>query len=273
MLLLRVASAVVGVPAILGLIFLGGVGYSLALAAVLCLAVWEFYRATDPQPPGGEGLPLAVRPAAFLGIGGVALLIAAVHNGVDWWNGALALLVALAFLAALVLNRDTAAAYRDWLWLVAGLVYVGFLGSHFVLVRQLDHGRDWALLAVFATFSTDTAAYFGGRLFGRTKLVPRLSPGKTVEGSLAGLLAGFIAVLALNRLPGLQEDTVAIAFLGLLLPLAAEIGDLAESLVKRSGGVKDASALVPGHGGLLDRLDSLLFTAPLVYYYVLWVIL
>lgn len=272
MLVLRVASAVVGVPAILGLIFLGGVAYSLAVAAVLCVAVWEFYRATDPQRTNGDGTSLLPRPAALLGIAGAGLLVAAAHNGVDWWAGSLALLVALGFLAV-VLAGDTAAAYRDWLWLVAGLVYVGFLGSHLVFVRQLDHGRDWALLAVFATFSTDTAAYFVGRLVGRTKLVPRISPGKTVEGSLGGLVAGFVAVVALNRLPGLQEDTAAILLLALLLPLAAQIGDLAESLLKRSGGVKDASGLVPGHGGILDRLDSLLFTGPLVYYYVRWVIL
>ncbi|MBI2914045.1 MAG: phosphatidate cytidylyltransferase [Chloroflexi bacterium] len=304
MLAQRVATAIVGVPVILGLILWGGVAYSVAVAVILTIAALEFFAATDPQSqepgtrnkeqdasplaerarPGrpGEGEPrsffertlyrlLRQRPPALLGAAAVALLVAGAHNGADWWSGALVLAVALTFVA-LILRGDVQAGLRDWLWIAGGLLYVGFLGSHLVFLRDLDGDGDWAIVAIFATFATDTAAYFVGRAIGRTHIVPAISPGKTLEGSLAGLAAGVAAVLFLNWVTGLREDALEIIPLALLLPIAAEIGDLAESLIKRGAGVKDAGQLVPGHGGLLDRLDSILFTVPLVYYFVIWVV-
>ncbi len=275
MLAQRVATALIGVPAILGLIVWGGAAYSVAVAAILVVAALEFFAAADPERPAaqrGRRPILNQRPIAFLGAAAVALLVAGAHNGADWWNGALVLSLALAFLA-LILLGDVASGLRDWLWIAGGILYVGYLGSHLVFLRQLDNGRDWAILAVFATFSTDTAAFFIGRAFGRTHIAPSISPGKTLEGSLAGLAAGVAAVLLLNWVTGLDAGAADIIPLALLLPVVAEIGDLAESLVKRGAGVKDAGGLVPGHGGLLDRLDSILFTAPLVYYFVIWVVL
>ncbi|MEE8346094.1 MAG: phosphatidate cytidylyltransferase, partial [Dehalococcoidia bacterium] len=153
-----------------------------------------------------------------------------------------------------------------------GLLYVGFLGSHLIFLRDAPNGSDWVLLVLLATFATDTAAYIVGRLIGRTKISPAISPGKTLEGSLGGLVAGAAAVLVLNW--ALDAGAGAeIVLLALLLPVFAQFGDLAESLIKRGGGVKDASRVIPGHGGFLDRLDSLLFTVPLVYYFLTWVIL
>ncbi|TEU01447.1 MAG: phosphatidate cytidylyltransferase, partial [Dehalococcoidia bacterium] len=161
---------------------------------------------------------------------------------------------------------------RDGRWALGGLIYVGFLGSHLVFLRDAPNGRDWVLLALLATFATDTSSYFVGRLIGRTKITPALSPGKTLEGSLGGFAGGVAAVLLLNW----ALDTGAgaeIIPLALLLPALAQMGDLAESLIKRGAGVKDASRVIPGHGGFLDRLDSLLFTVPLVYYYLTWIVL
>lgn len=271
MLAQRVAVSLVGVPLILGLIALGGVGYSLAVGAVLVLAAQELFVATDPQrssPDGGGLIPR--RPSVLLGGAAVALLVAGAHHSRDWWTGALALSVALLFLPS-ILRGEALSGFQEWLWLAGGVFYVGFLGSHLVLLRQLEDGRDWMVLAVFATFATDTAAYFTGRRMGRTHLVPRISPGKTLEGSLGGLLGGALAVLLINWATGLRVGPADVLPLALLLPLAAELGDLAESLIKRGAGLKDAGRLVPGHGGLLDRLDSVLFTVPLVYYFVIWV--
>ena len=129
------------------------------------------------------------------------------------------------------------------------------------------------MLAVFATFIADTAAYFVGRAVGRIKLAPHISPGKTVEGTVAGLLVGALGVVLLNWVLGIRIDALELAPLAVLLPVAAIIGDLAESVVKRSVGVKDAGGLLPGHGGFLDRFDALLFTNVLVYYYVIWIVL
>ena len=151
-------------------------------------------------------------------------------------------------------------------------MYVGFLGSHLILLRDAANGEDWVLLALLATFATDTSAYFVGRLIGRTKIAPSISPGKTLEGALAGFAAGLATVLILNWAldAGAGLEIIPLAF---LLPALAQLGDLAESLIKRGAGVKDASHAIPGHGGFLDRLDSVLFTAPLVYYYLTWIIL
>ncbi|MFQ6019208.1 MAG: phosphatidate cytidylyltransferase [Dehalococcoidia bacterium] len=281
----RVASAVVGVPVIIGIILLGGIGYSVALAFVLAVAALEFFAfliSPDSEPttsPRPLASPLSAlerllgqRPLGYIGAAFVALLVAAAHNGADWWTGALALAVAVTFLW-LIWQGDTASGLRDWLTVVTGIVYIGFLGSHLVFLRALEGGRDWTLIAVFATFAADSAAYFVGHAFGRTKLAPRISPGKTVEGSIGGLLSGALAVLLLNWALDAGMDMGEAVPLALLLPIAATVGDLGESLMKRGAGVKDASAIVPGHGGFLDRLDSLLLSTVLVYYYLIWVVL
>ena len=170
-----------------------------------------------------------------------------------------------------------AAAGANFRHIAAGiftLLYVGWLGSHLVLLRALPEiGEEWLLLAVFAVMATDTGAFAVGRLLGRHPLLPQISPTKTVEGAVGGLFAGFSAVVLINLLPDLDVSYWKIALLGLILPLLAQIGDLSESAIKRSLGVKDFSRLVPGHGGVLDRLDSLLFGVPTVYFFVQWVVL
>ncbi len=267
----RVAVSIVGIPVIIGLTLLGGPLFAIVAGFVLTLAALEFYAATDPAISGPDRPLSRQRLLGLVGAAAVALLVVAADNGLDWWTRALALAVVIPFVP-LILRAETAAGFRDYAWVLAGLIYVGFLGSHLVLLRDAENGRDWVLLALFATFATDTAAYFIGRLFGRTKLTPAISPGKTLEGSLGGFAFGFGAVLVLNWTldAGAGAEIVALA---VLLPLVAEVGDLAESLIKRSAGVKDTSHVIPGHGGFLDRLDSLLFTIPLVYYYLTWIVL
>ena len=267
----RVAVAIVGIPVTIGLTLLGGPLFTIAAGFVFAVAALEYYAVTDPTSTAGSRRLFDPRLLGLIGAAGVALLVAAADNGFDWWTRALALIVVLPFLP-LILWGDPQTGHRDWLWVIGGLMYVGFLGSHLVLLRDADNGRDWVLLALFATFATDTAAYFIGRAVGRTKITPSISPGKTLEGSLGGFAAGFGTVLILNWAldAGAGAEIIPLAF---LLPAVAEFGDLAESLIKRGAGVKDASQVVPGHGGLLDRLDSLLFTIPLVYYYLTWIIL
>ncbi len=277
MLLQRVITAVIGIPVILALIMIGGVILTLVVAAVLALASLEFFSATDPENALAEqprlrlmerGL-LEQRAPAFLGALGIVLLVIAADTGFDEFAAAFAFAVAAAFFF-LIVRGDAESGLRDWLWMIGSVAYIGFLGSHLILVHGLD--GDWLILAVFATFAADTCAYFIGRTFGSVRITPSISPGKTLEGSLGGFGGGFVAVFALNWITGLDVGILEIFLLAVLLPIAAMIGDLAESLVKRGGGVKDASDLVPGHGGLLDRLDSILFTAPLVYYYVIWLV-
>jgi len=281
----RVATAVIGVPAIIALIWAGGVWLSVVLGILLFIAALEFYAAVAPPPANATLVenPLAAispvrlprllnqRPVGLMGAAFTALLVAAAHHGSDWWAGALALAAVVPFLW-LILRGDRERALPDWLYTVGGVVYIGWLGSHLVFLRHLDNGRDWVYLAVFAAFANDTSAYFVGRALGRTKLVPRISPGKTVEGSLGGILFGALGLVLLNYALGLRIDVWPLIPLAVLVPIAAQLGDLAESLIKRGAGVKDASVLLPGHGGVLDRLDSVLFVVPAVYYYARFVI-
>jgi phosphatidate cytidylyltransferase len=261
MLAQRVASAAVGIPLILLFIWLGGPWYTGAATAIALVAAFEFQTLHHGRPT----------PLGLLAAGLTAAPVAAVFVGLDWlvWFTIAGLLLPLVWVT---LRADPTTAVVDWAWTAAGLFYVGWLTAHFVLLRETVDGRDWVLLTVFATFAVDTAAYFTGRALGRRTLAPTISPGKTVEGTLGGVAGGFGAVLLLNYVLGLRLEAALIVPLALLLPFAAVLGDLAESMIKRGARVKDASHLIPGHGGFLDRLDSLVFTAPVVYYFLLWVV-
>jgi phosphatidate cytidylyltransferase len=262
----RVASAAVGIPVIFLLIFIGGWTYAIALAIVLAIAGAEFQHL---QFPWWWSIYVVIGAIAT---GGMAI---AGHLG----DGELVLWLVIALLVPIPISevaqslRYEPHAVRPWVWIAAGTAYVGILGSYIVLLRDLDDGRDWVLLALLTTFATDTAAYFTGRALGRHKMAPRISPKKTWDGFAGGYAGGFAAAVALNYVLGLRIDPVQITALGLLIPGAAVVGDLAESALKRWTGVKDASELIPGHGGVLDRLDSVLFTFAVTYLFLQWIVL
>lgn len=151
------------------------------------------------------------------------------------------------------------------------ILYVGLLFSFLGLLRNLPEGQAWLILVLSTTFAADTGAYFSGRYLGRHKLAPRVSPGKTVEGYFGGLLVSvamaFLVEYIIFNYFSIWDCLAVGALVGLLGPL----GDLAESLLKRGVGAKDSGRLIPGHGGVLDRVDALLFTGPLVYWYAAFV--
>ena len=170
---------------------------------------------------------------------------------------------------------QTESLFSRWAWTVAGILYTGWLLSYLVALRGLEDGRNWVFLAFSVTFASDSAAFFIGRAWGRYRLAPNISPGKTWEGAGGGILAAIIMCL-LFTLPtplSLPLSTGQAILLGLLVSLFGQLGDLAESMFKRHMGVKDSSRLIPGHGGLLDRMDSVVLAGIMVYYYVVWVIL
>ena len=173
----------------------------------------------------------------------------------------------------LLFRRHKEEAFTSWLWTVAGILYIGWLLSHLVALRDLDYGRNWVFFILFVTWISDTTAFFVGRRFGRRKLAPLVSPSKTWEGTIGGI-GGAIAVSALFvtptvfRLPLLPWQAIV---LSILTSALGQAGDLVESLLKRNVGVKDSGKLMPGHGGILDRIDSLLFAGIVIYYYAAWV--
>jgi phosphatidate cytidylyltransferase len=189
----------------------------------------------------------------------------------------------------LLLRPKKEGAFIGWAWTIAGILYIGWLLSYFVALRGGYHpllitettGRTLVFFALFATFGSDIAAFFAGRALGRHYLAPGISPGKTWEGAIAGLF-GAIIVSLLFTLPKLftipnplylQDFSYWQAILlGLLVSIFGQLGDLMESLLKRNMGVKDSGRLLPGHGGALDRIDSIVFAGVVVYYYVIWAI-
>ena len=166
----------------------------------------------------------------------------------------------------------------SWAWTVGGIIYVGWLLGHVVALRGLADGRSWVFFILLATVASDTAAFFIGRAIGRHKLASQISPNKTWEGAIAGVIGAVIFSLlfppaelfsATNPLHihGLSYGEAIL--LGVLVSLFGQLGDLAESLLKRKTGVKDSGNLLPGHGGILDRLDSIIFSGAVVYYFAI----
>jgi phosphatidate cytidylyltransferase len=259
-LLPRLATAAAGIPIVLAVIVVGGPLYVAVAAALLALGAFEIYHAARLR---------ASDPLALCGMAAVAAMAAAAHVRPEARSAALTALV-MATLAIQVVRAEIASGFARWAEVVGGAAYVGLLGSYLVALRFLPEGRGWVLLMIFTTFATDTGAFFVGRAIGRRKLAPRVSPGKTVAGAAGGLAAGAGAAVALNVVLGLGAHPAAMLLLGVAVVVAAEFGDLGESLLKRALGVKDMGHIFPGHGGVLDRLDSVLFAAPVVYYAVRW---
>lgn len=167
--------------------------------------------------------------------------------------------------------RDMRTVSRDLAISLLGLLYIPLLLSHAVLLRALPDGRNWVFLVLFVVMASDTLAYFVGRKLGRHSLYAAVSPKKTVEGSLGGLLGGVLGATICKFWFFSALGGMDVLLVGLGAGAFSQLGDLVESLMKRSFDVKDSGALIPGHGGLLDRLDSLLFAFPVTYYYVVWV--
>jgi phosphatidate cytidylyltransferase len=226
------------------------------------LAAFEFYRMAYPSR-----LP----SIAYFGLVWVLLLILSPHFADN--RIAIFLLTAAVTLSLfwLLLPSKKDQAFRNWAWTVAGILYVGWLLSYLVALRGLDDGRNWVLFVMFTTFGSDTTAFFTGRALGRHQLAPQISPGKTWEGAIGGIL-GAIVVSLLFILPTVLNLPLSYGqamLLGLLVSVSCQLGDLVESLLKRNMGKKDSGRLMPGHGGALDRIDSIIFAGIVVYYYVL----
>lgn len=153
---------------------------------------------------------------------------------------------------------------------VLGLVYVGFLAAHLVLIRGLGDGADWLIILTAVTAGSDTGAYVVGSKFGRRKLCPAISPHKTVEGALGGIAGGVIAAVVLFFLCSVEAALWFVAVLAIGLAVIGMLGDLIESIIKRGFRVKDSGTLLGGHGGVLDRIDSLLLAGPVLYYILIF---
>jgi phosphatidate cytidylyltransferase len=265
-LLRRVLAAVVALPCLIIITERGDLHFLFMVGLIIFTGMLEFYRLLEQK---------GFAPAKTVGIGcGLVIAWYAYFRAGMYVNFLLAFALLLLMTVEL-LRRGVEKAVVHIASTVLGVLYVGWLGSHFVLLRELprlgglpyDRGADFVLLGVLLTWSCDTGAYVVGRSIGRTPLFPRVSPKKSREGALGGIVfalaAGWVAHLTFADYLG---SNAALA-LGAVAALAGITGDLVESLIKRDLDVKDTAQLIPGHGGTLDRFDSLFFSMPLIYYF------
>jgi phosphatidate cytidylyltransferase len=225
------------------------------------LAVLEFYRIVARQN---------VRPLVLLGLVWTVLFIISPHFTSVTTTPLLLTTLIFFSLIWLVLRRNKEAAFTAWSWTLAGVLYIGLLLSHLVLLRDLDLGREWVFFALFVTFASDTFAFFIGRRWGRDLLAPDISPGKTWQGAVGGAIAAIITGLILLNLFNLPLSYIQVVALALAVSVFGQLGDLVESLFKRNMNTKDSGDAMPGHGGFMDRLDSIIFAGIVVYYFVIW---
>jgi len=276
MLAKRVLVVIVLLPIGLALIYLGGWAYTGLIALILGLAAWEYVRLFRS---GGY------QPATFL-IVAVSVLMPLARGWKAFSLDGLILgcfiLISMAYhVFAYERGRDQAAT--DFAITIAGGVYLGFVGSYLVSLRNLPEGLWWVLLALPSVWLADSGAYFIGRSLGRHKMSKRVSPKKSWEGYFGGILVGIIgtALLAMlwqylaGRWPTQLGSASLItpmngAILGLILSLLTVFGDLGESMIKRQVGVKDSGSLLPGHGGVFDRIDSWLWAGIISYFVIFY---
>ena len=272
MLAKRILVAVILIPIGVAAILFGGWIYIATVCLILGLAAWEYVRLFQT---GG------LEPAGFLVIGGTLLIVVGrAWNDFDsapWMLSLLILLSLTAHLVAYERGRDQAAT--DFGITLGGIFYIGWIGAYLISLRQIPHGQWWVLTVLPSVWLADSGAYFIGRSLGRHKLSPRLSPKKTWEGYVGGIVTGVVGTMLLAALwsiwagpdSGLSLGHAAV--LGLVMGIFPTLGDLGESLVKRQVGVKDSGNLLPGHGGVFDRIDSWLWAGVLGYYLItgLWI--
>ena len=268
----RIITGLIGIALAAYVIQAGGIlfaGFALGLGLI---AWFEYARAFGER---GMGLTLLT---GFLGI--AALWYTGWQGNIELMLAAATLTVAVVLLESVLLRSSVSIV--DAVTSVTGILYIGFPFAYMVMLREwpdtrmittqlgnFEFGCALIWIMFIGTWASDTFAYFTGSAIGRHKLCPSISPNKTIEGFLGSLAGTTAAVAGLGIFFGLPVQEMAI--LGLLIAVLATLGDLVESVAKRYAGIKDSGNIIPGHGGIWDRFDSVLFTAPLVYYFVKFV--
>ena len=266
--ILRLASAAVGLPLLSLVIWLGSPWFSLVVAVVAAVGALEICHMARKR---------GHRPVALVAVVWALALVTTAHIlSEDLSNEttvqALVAIVVFSYLVWQVQHAWRRVGLRDWGITAGAALLMGGLLSYAPVLRGLDQGRDWVVFLVIVTFAADTSAFVVGKSFGKRFLAPTISPGKTWEGAAAGLLGAVVASAALASFFDLDAALAVVLVLGALMGVVGQLGDLAESWLKRAAGVKDSGWLIPGHGGVLDRLDSIVFTLVLVYHFVIWAV-
>lgn len=262
----RLLVAIVLIPIGITLLKLGGWPLTIFISLLLGVASWEFCHLF---------IRIGYKPATLIVVTGVVILtISRLLSGFEHQDLILTIVVLTSMGYHLVTyekGRNTSAL--DFVISLAGVIYLGILGPHMISLRLLPDGLWWFMLVMPVTWLADAAAYFIGSRFGKHKIAPRLSPKKSWEGYISGIVAGLLTGVLFSLLWGLVCPAMTIGrgiIVGIVLSVLPILGDLGESMLKRQIGIKDSSNILPGHGGVLDRLDTWIWAAAIGYYLVLF---
>ncbi len=269
----RIIVAVIFIPCIVLIARKGGVYYLILVDAVIVGGIWEFYRMTEVS---------ITNPYKIIGTAGAILLPVFFYYHLHDYIYLLITMILIGIMVTELCRRGRSFFVYNISVTMFGVFYVGWLGSHMLLIREIplrtgnleySAGFDFVMLLLLLTWCYDTGAYTVGSIAGRHKMFPLISPGKTLEGIIGGIafaIAGvMIARIYIFSFLGIPESIA----LALLISVTGQTGDLVESMIKRDMRKKDSSNTIPGHGGILDRFDSMLFNAPAVYYILIFFIL
>ncbi len=260
----RLYSALVFIPLLyVGIRYSPPWLFSLLISAVALFALWEFLSLYFSESDSIAGKALSCGIAVFL--------LFVMHAGLPQ----IVLIGLLGFVACILAGFFLSPAAMkqripDWIAYLFGVFYVGLLLGHYALLRTLEHGIELVFFVIIVTWLSDTGGFFIGKPFGKHPLAPTLSPKKSIEGLLGGILFSVSGAIISQFTYVPFFSLGQCVMLGVGLALLGALGDLAESAIKRSVHVKDSGTIIPGHGGVLDRVDSLLFTGPAMYYYVMF---
>ena len=262
----RVLASVIFLPCLFIIARRGGFYYLALIDIMILVGLWEFYKMMEAK---------GLKPYKALGIlSGLALSWYVFFQQGVYANFFLSVIF-IGIMALELARREKGLAVYHISVTIFGVFYVAWLGSHLILLRELPHlkGLDYSLgfsfvMVVFVlTWCYDTGAFFVGIRFGRHQIFPKISPSKTVEGVVGGILFSIVGSLVIRLTLAPYLTVIHAVGLALISSVIGQLGDLVESMIKRDVKIKDASTTIPGHGGVLDRFDSVLFTSPLIYYF------
>lgn len=258
----RFLTSIIAFPLLALLIMKGSpLVFAVLIAVVSLVTLWEYYRIVFHTDPRAVFSPISLMGALF----GLMLIIAAYQGSFQWIGFCLIINLILAAMLSMPLYKKDPRVLSVVEKQVQGIVYIPLSLSFFVLLRNDPYGVAWIFFILFIVFAGDVGAFYAGRFFGRHKLSPAISPGKTIEGSIGGMGLCLLVGYGFMRLflPHLNSPMIFLLFI--VMNIAAQAGDLFESELKRAGHIKDSGNILPGHGGMLDRIDALLFAAPVAY--------
>lgn len=262
----RLLTIAWGIPLIFFCVYYGGIFFLLLILTLALFSINEFYALMQKK---------GLNPAFWVGNAITIFFIVFAYYALkrNWepaHSAILTIAATITLISGIFLKREKD-TILDIAVTILGIIYVGWFFSYFLFIRSLTIHGGYLFFLMLTIWANDTVAYIIGSRFGKRKIVPRISPKKTWEGSIAGFTVCLIASAIFSWTANLPIYHALM--LGALIGLIAQLSDFVESLIKRDAGAKDSSQILPGHGGILDRMDSFILTAPIMYYYVAWVIL